>query len=83
MLIRSPVVKVVAPELTMSWAPIQEMSRMQVKSFLLTMGAGIAVGALGAMMLPKNSDAYRMTKQAAKAIQSEAEKAVDAISSAM
>ena len=29
---------------------------MQVKSFLLTMGAGIAVGALGAMMLPKNSE---------------------------
>ena len=43
------------------------------------MGAGVAVGALGAMMLPKNSDAYRMTKQAAKAIQN----AVDAISSAM
>ena len=56
---------------------------MTVKSFFLTMGAGVAVGALGAMMLPKNSDAYRMTKQAAKAIQSEAEKAVDAISSAM
>ena len=47
------------------------------------MSAGVAVGALGAMMLPKNSDAYRMTKQAAKAIQNEAEKAVDAISSAM
>ena len=45
---------------------------MTVKSFFLTMGAGVAVGALGAMMLPKNSDAYRMTKQAAKAIQSEA-----------
>lgn len=43
------------------------------------MGAGVAVGALGAMMLPKNSDAYRMTKQVAKAIQNEAEKAVDAI----
>lgn len=56
---------------------------MTVKSFFLTMGAGVAVGALGAMMLPKNSDAYRVTKQAAKAIQSEAEKAVDAISSAM
>ena len=56
---------------------------MQVKSFLLTMSAGIAVGALGAMMLPKNSDAYRMTKQVAKAIQNEAEKAVDAISSAI
>ena len=36
---------------------------MTVKSFFLTMGAGVAVGALGAMMLPKNSDAYRMTKQ--------------------
>ena len=57
---------------------------MTVKSFFLTMGAGVAVGAgVGVMMLPKNSDAYRMTKQAAKAIQSEAEKAVDAISSAM
>ena len=56
---------------------------MKLSSFLATMGAGIAVGALGAMMLPKNSDAYRMTKQVAKAIQNEAEKAVDAISSAM
>ena len=48
---------------------------MTVRGFFLTMGAGVAVGALGAMMLPKNSDAYRMTKQAAKAIQNEAEKA--------
>ena len=47
---------------------------MTVKSFFLTMGAGVAVGALGAMMLPKNSDAYRMTKQAAKAIQSKPKK---------
>ena len=53
---------------------------MTVRGFFLTMGAGVAVGALGAMMLPKNSDAYRLTKQAAKAIQNEA---VDAISSAM
>ena len=60
-----------------------EAMKMQVKSFVLTMGAGVAIGALGAMMLPKNSDAYRMTKQAAKAIQNEAEKAVDAISAAM
>lgn len=56
---------------------------MKIRSFFLTMGVGVAAGALGAMMLPKNSDAYRMTKQAAKAIQSEAEKAVDAISAAM
>ena len=56
---------------------------MTVRGFFLTMGAGVAGGARGAMMLPKNSDAYRMTKQVAKAIQNEAEKAVDAISSAM
>ena len=35
---------------------------MQVRSFLMTMGAGIAVGALGAMMLPKNSEVYKQTK---------------------
>ena len=56
---------------------------MKVRSFLLTMGAGMAAGALGVMMLPKSSDAYRMTKQAAKAIQHEAEKAVQSISSSM
>ena len=56
---------------------------MTVRGFFLTMGAGVAAGALGATMLPKNSDAYRMTKQAAKAIQNEAEKALDAISAAM
>lgn len=54
---------------------------MKIRSFFLTMGVGVAAGALGAMMLPKNSDAYRMTKQAAKAIEYSAEKAVDAISS--
>lgn len=54
---------------------------MKIRSFFLTMGVGVAAGALGAMMLPKNSDAYRMTKQAAKAIEHGAEKAVDAISS--
>ena len=52
-------------------------------AFWRGMAAGMAAGALGVMMLPKSSDAYRMTKQAAKAIQAEAEKAVDAISSAM
>lgn len=54
---------------------------MKMRSFLLTMGVGMAAGALGAMMLPKNSDAYRVTKQAAKALEHGAEKAVDAISS--
>ena len=52
---------------------------MQVKSFLLTMGAGIAVGALGAMMLPKNSDVYQFTNDAASTIKQEAEKAIQSM----
>ena len=55
------------------------MSRMQVKSFLLTMGAGIAVGALGAMMLPKNSEVYQFTNDAASTIKQEAEKAIQSM----
>ena len=54
---------------------------MQVRSFLLTMGAGIAVGALGAMMLPKNSGVYKTTKQAANAIKREAGSAIDSLGS--
>ena len=53
---------------------------MQVKSFLLTMGAGIAVGMLGALMLPKNSEVYRFTKTAADTVKDEAEKVLDSIS---
>ena len=56
---------------------------MQVRSFLMIMGAGIAVGALGAMMLPKNSEVYKTTKQAANAIKREAETAINSISSSM
>ena len=56
---------------------------MKMRSFLLTIGAGMAAGALGVMMLPKNSDAYRMTKQAAKAIEQGAEKAITSISKGM
>ncbi len=54
---------------------------MQVKSFLATMGVGIAVGALGAMMLPKNSEVYQTVNTAAKTIQQEAEKAVSSMTS--
>lgn len=53
---------------------------MQVKTFVLTMGAGIAVGMLGALMLPKNSEVYRFTKNAADTVKSEAEKVIDTIS---
>ena len=51
-------------------------THMQVRSFLLTMGAGIA-----AMMLPKNSEVYKTTKQAANAIKREAESAIDSLGS--
>ena len=54
---------------------------MQVKSFLATMGVGIAVGALGGMMLPKNSGVYQTMNNAAKTIQQEAEKAASAVTS--
>ena len=56
-------------------------THMQVRSFLMTMGAGVAMGALGAMMLPKNSEVYKQTKKAANAIRREAETAIDSISS--
>ena len=54
---------------------------MQVKSFMLTMGAGIALGALGAMMLPKNSEVYQAAQAAADTIRTEAEKAIGSMTS--
>ena len=54
---------------------------MKVRSFFLTMGAGVAVGALGAMMLPKNSEVYQATKKAAKAIEREAGTVIDSLGS--
>ena len=54
---------------------------MQVRSFLMTMGAGVAMGALGAMMLPKKCVVYKLTKMAANAFKRLAETAIDSISS--
>ena len=54
---------------------------MQVRSFLLTMGAGIAFCSFVLMMLPKNSEVYKTTKQAANAIKREAESAIDSLGS--
>mgnify|MGYP004683858697 FL=1 len=56
-----------------------EAMKMQVKSFVLTMGAGVAIGALGAMMLPKSSPVYHAAKDAANTIRSEAEKAMQSM----
>ena len=57
----------------------REMNAMEMKSFLAAMGAGIAVGALGAMMLPKNSEVYQFTNDAASTIKQEAEKAIQSM----
>lgn len=54
---------------------------MQLRSFLMTMGAGVAVGALGAMMLPKNSELYHSASCAANTLKHGAEKAIDALGS--
>ena len=54
---------------------------MEMKSFLAAMGAGIAVGALGAMMLPKNSEVYQAAQAAADTIRTEAEKAIGSMTS--
>lgn len=52
---------------------------MKVKAFLATMGVGIAVGALGIMMLPRSSSVYHAANDAASAIKNEAEKAINSM----
>ena len=53
---------------------------MQVRTMLLTLGAGAALGALGALMLPKNSAVYQTASDAASAIRQEAGKIIDSMS---
>jgi gas vesicle protein len=53
---------------------------MQVKTFLLTLGVGAAAGALGALMLPKDSEVYQTADKAAKSIKTEAGKAIQSMS---
>ena len=52
---------------------------MQTKTFFVTLGVGMAAGALGAMMLPKDSEVYKAAKNAAQTVKSEAEKAIDSM----
>lgn len=42
---------------------------MQVKSWIMTLGVGVAAGAVAAMMLPKNSTARRLVNKAAYAVE--------------
>lgn len=50
-----------------------------MKTFFISMGLGVAVGALGVMMLPKSSSVYRATRNAAGTIKKEAGKIVDSM----
>lgn len=55
---------------------------MQVKSFVLTMGAGIAVGAAAAIVLPKNRQVRQAVNMAADTIENAAVQAKDYVSRA-
>ena len=50
---------------------------MQVRSLLITASVSMAAGAAAVLMLPKQSDAYRMANHAAKAIKQEAGKMME------
>lgn len=53
------------------------VEKMQVKSFLWTMGAGIAVGATAAMVLPKNKQVKQAVNTAANSIENAVTQARD------
>lgn len=72
--------KLVALQLRRGRISVEGDEFMKMGSFLATMGAGIAVGALGAMMLPKNGEVYKLTKGAANTIKREAENVIDSMS---
>lgn len=50
---------------------------MQVKTFITTMGIGVAAGAAAILFMPKNSQAYKKVDQAAQTIKEEATRIVD------
>ena len=52
---------------------------MQVKSFIATVGLGMAAGAAAILMLPKHSEAYRLADDAANTIKQEAGKMMDSM----
>ena len=52
---------------------------MQVKSFVMTLGLGMAAGAAAAVCLPKNKTVVKAVNQAADAIESGVAQAKDAI----
>ena len=56
---------------------------MKMKGLALTMGIGAAVGAVAAMMLPKQSTASKLVNKAADAVEDAAEMVGNKINSAL
>ncbi len=52
---------------------------MQVKSFVASLGLGMVAGAATILMMPKQSQAYRMADDAAQTIKMEAGKMLDSM----
>ena len=50
---------------------------MQVRSWIATIGLGVAAGAAAVLLMPKSSSVYRKADQAVHAIKDEAEKLID------
>lgn len=50
---------------------------MQVKSWIATVGIGMAAGAAAVLMLPKHSEAYRIADNTARTIKQEAGRMLD------
>ena len=53
---------------------------MKVKSFVATIGLGMVAGAATMLMIPRNSQAYRIADDAAHAVKEEAVKLIDRVS---
>ena len=52
---------------------------MQVKTWIASIGLGMAAGAAAILMMPKQSQAYRVADDAAQTIKMEAGKMLDAV----
>lgn len=61
---------------------VRGVRMMQVKTFLITMGAGIAVGAAAAIVLPKNRQVRHAVNMAADSIENAAVQAKDFVARA-
>lgn len=52
---------------------------MQVKSWITTVGIGVAAGAAAVLLLPKSSPVYRKADQAVHTIKEEAIRMIDGL----